>query len=322
MRISVIASLIVAVHVGVVLMVTAPGCTTVKREPPVAPGVVQQPSQPATTMPDIPPMPPMVEPTPVPPAEVLPPVTARIDVPETPAVDNIYVVQSGDSISKIAVRHGVKAADIIDLNGIKDPNKIIVGQKLLLPAYATPSQSKPVPAKAGAAAPAKAEKTADGQTVHVVKNGDALSKIAKAYGVKQSAIIEANGIKDPNKINIGTKLVIPAAGAAAPAKAEKKEEKKAEDAVPAPAAPAADAAPAEEITPVEELPEIAAPAGAEAATPGDGSFPYNVGEGETLESIERVFMIEKGSLARYNGLAPDAALKPNQVLRIPPPSAP
>lgn len=318
MRISVIASLIVAVHVGVVLMVTAPGCTTVKREPPVAPGVVQQPAQPVATMPDIPPMPPMVEPTPVPPAEVLPPVTTRIDVPETPAVDNIYVVQSGDSISKIAVRHGVKAADIIDLNGIKDPNKIIVGQKLLLPAYATPSQSKPVPAKAGAAAPAKAEKTADGQTVHVVKNGDALSKIAKAYGVKQSAIIEANGIKDPNKINIGTKLVIPAAGAAAPAKAEKKEEKKAEDA--ASAAPAADAAPAEESAPAEELPEIAAPA-AEAAV-DDGSFPYNVNDGETLETIERIFMLDKGSLARYNGLAPDAVLKANQVIRIPPASTP
>ena len=306
MRVSVIASLIVAVHLGVVVMVMAPGCTTVRREPPVAPSQPTQTVQPAVpAMPEIPPMPPVVEPLPVPPASVLPPVVGKIDVPETPAADNIYVVQSGDSLSKIAVRHGVKAADIAELNGIKDPNKINAGTKLLLPAYATPSQSKPSTAKP-AAAPAKAEKNAEGQTVHVVKSGDALSKIAKAYGVKQSAIIEANGIKDPNKINIGTKLVIPAAGEA-PAPAP--------EAAPAKDAPAAEPEAVPAVVPEEALPEVEAVA---APAVADDSFEYSVAEGETLDSIERVFTLEKGSLARYNNLAPNATLKPNQKILIPP----
>lgn len=320
MRISVIASLIVAVHVAVVVTVMAPGCTTVKRNPPVAPAQPGQivPTVPAG-LPDIPPMPPVVEPVQVPPATVLPPVVAPVDVPEAPAADNIYVVQRGDSLSKIVVKHGVKAADIAELNGIKDANKILVGQKLLLPAYASPSQSKPEAGKAsGSSSAKKAETTvnAAGQTEYVVKSGDALSKIAKAFGVKQSAIMEANGIKDANKIRIGQKLVIPAADAAsAPAKKEAEKE-----------APAAEAAAPEAATEVEApeadaLPELAPEADA-AAAGADNSFEYSVAEGETLESIERVFTLERGSLARYNGLAANAELKPNQKIRIPPAAMP
>ena len=44
-----------------------------------------------------------------------------------------YVVQSGDSLSKIASRLGVSARALQDLNGITNPNQIYVGQKLKVP---------------------------------------------------------------------------------------------------------------------------------------------------------------------------------------------
>jgi LysM repeat protein len=310
MRISVIASLIVAVHLGVVVMVMAPGCTTVKRNPPAQPAPattdVQLP-QGYVEPPVIPVMPPSIDVQQV----VLPPVEAPVDVPAAPAGDNVYVVQNGDSLSKIAARHGVKTADIAALNNITDPNKIRVGQKLLLPAYASPSQSKPTADKK-AAAPAESVKNADGQTVYEVKNGDALSKIAKRFGVKQSAIMEANGIKDANRIRIGQKLVIPAAGAAAPAPAAATE-------APAPAAPA-DAPVAKPAEPAEAPaaePE-AAPALDPAAPDLAGAIDYTVAAGDSLELLASTFSIDKDALARFNKLSPNAVLTPGQVVYIPP----
>lgn len=44
---------------------------------------------------------------------------------------------------------------------------------------------------------------------HIVKAGETLSAIAAAYKVKASAIIEANGLKDPDNLKAGQKLVIP-----------------------------------------------------------------------------------------------------------------
>lgn len=307
MRISVIASLIVAVHLGVIMMVVSPGCATVKREPPVAqPGPA--PVQTFDNLPDIPPMPPEVDAAPVETSLALPPVVSQVDVPQAPAPagDNIYVVQKGDSLSKIAARHGVKTADILALNNITDPNKIFVGQKLLLPAYATPSQSKP------SAAPA--EKTpavstnASGQTEYVVQRGDALSKIAKKFGVTQAAIMAANGIKDPNKIFAGKKLVIPAAGEAAPAAAP------AEKAPEAPATPAADAEPAVEAAPADIVPEVAAPAEEELV----GCIPYHAVAGDTVDSIVSTFAVDRATFLRINRLSPNAVIEPNAELLIPP----
>ena len=44
---------------------------------------------------------------------------------------------------------------------------------------------------------------------HIVQQGHTLSAIAKAYDVTTKAIMEANNIKDPNKLSIGQKLFIP-----------------------------------------------------------------------------------------------------------------
>lgn len=44
---------------------------------------------------------------------------------------------------------------------------------------------------------------------HIVQRGETLSAIAKAYGATAKAIIDANKIKDPNRLSIGQKLFIP-----------------------------------------------------------------------------------------------------------------
>ena len=44
-----------------------------------------------------------------------------------------YVVQPGDSLYGIARRHGVKVVDLSRTNGISDPSKLRVGQRLVIP---------------------------------------------------------------------------------------------------------------------------------------------------------------------------------------------
>lgn len=46
-----------------------------------------------------------------------------------------------------------------------------------------------------------------GRSYYTVRSGDNLTTIAKATGFPISVIAEANNIKDPNKIEVGQKLV-------------------------------------------------------------------------------------------------------------------
>ena len=50
--------------------------------------------------------------------------------------------------------------------------------------------------------------------VYVVKRGDTLSGIAQRYNTTVAALVEANGIANPNLIHVGNRFVIPGCGAA------------------------------------------------------------------------------------------------------------
>jgi LysM repeat protein len=61
-------------------------------------------------------------------------------------------------------------------------------------------------------APAPVQSSAGGAVQgyeHIVQQGETLSTIAKAYNVTTKAIIQANKIKNPDRLSIGQKLFIP-----------------------------------------------------------------------------------------------------------------
>jgi len=63
-----------------------------------------------------------------------------------------------------------------------------------------------------AAPPAPAPATSGGNAYgyeHIVRQGETLSTIAKAYNVTTKAIIDANKIKNANRLSIGQKLFVP-----------------------------------------------------------------------------------------------------------------
>jgi len=117
---------------------------------------------------------------------------AALVVP-TAATDRVVVVRRGDTLSQIAVTQGVSVADLMRLNGIVNPNRIQVGQRILVAAAAPSGSSAPAP------------------VVHRVASGENLTVIAQRYGSTIGAIVAANGIANPSFLRVGQRLTIPGA---------------------------------------------------------------------------------------------------------------
>lgn len=112
---------------------------------------------------------------------------------ETPAGStgtDSYVVQSGDSLSAIALRFNTTVATLASLNSIVNPDLVYGGQTLLVPGGVAAAAPEPI--------------------THVVQVGEMLSSIAAKYGVSMWAIAEANNLENINFIWVGQTLVIPA----------------------------------------------------------------------------------------------------------------
>jgi N-acetylmuramoyl-L-alanine amidase len=129
-----------------------------------------------------------------------------ISVPAA-ATDRVVVVKPGDTLSEIALRYGMTVAQLRELNGIPDPNRIFAGQRLRL-------TGKPP-------AVAKAPSADRAGVVHVVASGETLTAIAHRYGSTIAAIATANGIRNPSNLRVGQRLTIPGAGTAPAAPAAK-----------------------------------------------------------------------------------------------------
>lgn len=216
-----------------------------------------------------------------------------------------YVVGKGDTMSGIAHRYGLTVAEIMALNSVATPDKIRIGQKLVLPGKF--DVSKPV--KSSGTSPVTAPVPA-GSNVYVVQSGDCLSVIAHKAGVTTKAIREANNLKG-DVIYVGKKLVIPGG---------KKITVNRNTAAPAPTP--IRTAPADEIsipvtppTIINEdipLPDLAP----ELPVSGGEVQYYTVKPGQTILDVVSEFNVSIADLRSANNL-PNDILNPGQKLIIP-----
>lgn len=125
-----------------------------------------------------------------------------------------YVVKSGDNLWNLAKKNHLSVSDLATANNLKAGASLRPGQKLIIPSK-TPVAAAPAPAPAKTAAAATttaaAPKLSGDSITHTVKMGEALSHIARKYGLRQGDIAVANNITDPGKITAGQILIIPAA---------------------------------------------------------------------------------------------------------------
>ena len=140
-----------------------------------------------------------IDPLPLKPTPIEP--TKKIVEPiEKDAKTITYVVKKGDSLSKIASKHNVKVAKIIELNSLKNANSIYIGQKLKIQA----GEANPA---IDAAQKQDVQPTSVGEdlSTYIVKKGDSLSKIAYKNGMSVAQLMQVNNLKNAN-IRIGQKL--------------------------------------------------------------------------------------------------------------------
>jgi lipoprotein-anchoring transpeptidase ErfK/SrfK len=91
---------------------------------------------------------------------------------------------------------GVSMSALAQANGIRNANLIYVGQVLV------------VPGKSGSVTSKQSTKTTSVGSVYVVRSGDTLASIAARYGTSVSALMAANGIRNPNRIYVGQRLYV------------------------------------------------------------------------------------------------------------------
>ncbi len=246
--------------------------TVVEPEPAPAPktatiSVVVEPApeKPAALPPPAPSKVAQVKPLP-PPAAKKPakPAVAPAKPAVAPAGSSTVVVQRGDTLSGICVRNHVKMSAVVAANPGIDPNRIRVGQKIVLPGVASVAvaAAKPAPAAAKDAKvmPAAANLAANttpppvktkaafkpytGATkAYKVRSGDSLGKIAYENGITIRALKDLNKLTK-DSIRVGQELQIPAEKVVAekPAPAAKAAPDAKKDAVKKAAAPAPEAA--------------------------------------------------------------------------------
>ncbi|WP_188890301.1 LysM peptidoglycan-binding domain-containing protein, partial [Paenibacillus radicis (ex Gao et al. 2016)] len=107
----------------------------------------------------------------------------------------IYVVKQGDTLYFISQKHNVSIEEILKLNPtITNPDALDVGTKLKIPS-------------------SHGGGVGDIMHQHVVKQGDTLWKLSKAWGVPLADMIKANPqLKNPNVLLTGEIVNIPKAG--------------------------------------------------------------------------------------------------------------
>ena len=162
------------------------------------------------------------------------------------------------------------------LNGIRDPKGLQVGSRITVPTAGPAKAPKPA-SGGGSASPANR-----GPANYTVKSGETISEIADRYGISSERLLALNGIRDPKGLQVGSRITVPTAGPAKPAK-----------------------------PPV--LPAITSAQGK--------ALSHTVRPGDTLSDIANTYGVPMEKIAALNGLKdPDNLVPDTQLkLRNPPP---
>lgn len=259
-----------------------------------------------------------------------------------------YVVQPNETFTDIAARYGVHPDDLARANPTVYPERLLVGETLKIPsAKARAGSQRVAPAAEAAPAADVAPAAETGKAVaavalrsHVVAPGESLGTIAKRHGLATAALAAANGLKNPNLIVPGQRLLVPVA---APVEAAPPSPPSLPPAAAVPDLPAMVAAEPPAAVPAVVAPEPALPPG-EAASPAAepavaqnplaspelvelpeparvaaprGIMAYILEPGDTLESLARRFGTSVERLRAMNKLAADRQLGPDDEIIVP-----
>lgn len=110
-----------------------------------------------------------------------------------PAQAAEVVVRPGETLSEIAARAGISTERLMQINGIRNADLIVAGQRLTVPGGSQRS-----------AGGNRGTTTTPGRVT--IRQGETLSEISVRYGVSVERLMQLNGITDPTRVVAGDSL--------------------------------------------------------------------------------------------------------------------
>ncbi|MBN1977139.1 MAG: LysM peptidoglycan-binding domain-containing protein [Anaerolineae bacterium] len=107
-----------------------------------------------------------------------------------PPETTVHTVQRGQTLLSIAQEYGTTVDAITHANGIADPRRIYVGQRLVIPERGEGSDTMEL-------------------VPYVVQAGDTVSSIARHYGITWQTLVHVNSLLSPNAIYPGLVIKVP-----------------------------------------------------------------------------------------------------------------
>ena len=199
-----------------------------------------------------------------------------------------YMVVKGDTIPKIAKKHGMTSASLLKLNGMKLEDPLFADQKLKVTEIEKESDtaSKQRKSRKEIIVDNTEPDSKPTTTVYKVKNGDTLDKIAQKYNTKLSVLLKLNHMKLEDPLFVGQKLKVPEI------------EKDSETA-------------SKQVKPKKEVIEDNSRLDSRQTV-----TVYKVKKGDTLDKIAQKFDIKLSVLLKLNHMEMEAPLLAGQKLKI------
>ena len=108
----------------------------------------------------------------------------------------IHVVLAGENLTGLAANYGTNVAAIVGANGIANPNRILIGQRLWIPVAASASAVRP-------------RASASPTSGYVVRAGETLTGIARRHGTTVEALVTLNHLPRSGFIRAGQHILVP-----------------------------------------------------------------------------------------------------------------
>jgi murein DD-endopeptidase MepM/ murein hydrolase activator NlpD len=100
----------------------------------------------------------------------------------------VYIVQSGDTLSLISSRFNVPLEDLMNTNGISDPNLLSAGQELIIPGL---------------------EGISGVLVTEFVQFGDSFRSLSRRTRIAEPTLRKLNRLVSPTELYVGVSLVVP-----------------------------------------------------------------------------------------------------------------